>query len=41
MEVGKFSEIELKKIGLARVLCARREVYILDTPFMGLGVEIG
>jgi ABC-type multidrug transport system fused ATPase/permease subunit len=41
VEVGKFSEMELKKIGLARVLCSKREVIILDCPFLGIGVEIG
>lgn len=36
MEVAKFSESELKRVGLARVLCSDADVYILDCPFLGL-----
>ena len=26
----------MKKIGLARVLCSEKKIYILDNPFLGL-----
>ena len=36
IEPNKYNENQLKMVSLARVLCSRAKVYILDNPFSGL-----
>jgi ABC-type branched-subunit amino acid transport system ATPase component len=40
MQVKNFTEVELKKIGLARMLCSSRKVLLLDSPFEGLSSAV-
>lgn len=39
IEPNKYNENQLKMIALARVLCSRARVYLLDNPFTGLTVD--
>ena len=36
IEPNKYNENQIKMISLARVLCSKAKVYILDTPYAGL-----
>jgi ABC-type transport system involved in cytochrome c biogenesis ATPase subunit len=33
-DTNKFTKALLKKIALARILCSKADIYILDRPFM-------
>lgn len=39
-DTNKFSKMVLKKIALARALCANADIYIFDSPYTDLDYEI-
>jgi ABC-type multidrug transport system ATPase subunit len=39
VEPTKFTENQLKKIGLGRVFCSDANIFVLDNPFIGFSSE--